>query len=248
MSAALKNIDSESSILPNTFDKHDKGKQKEFLQDVFDSLNIPYEVQAIQRLLSKKSDINRIKKSLKSIAEYGLNLTSKELKGEIPITYEDLLQKKRKGAENVEEQGVLSKEINNILTILANYQENLQLENKARYNDTNYMSDVLPSFMTNLIEDIKSFGEDEDIKQLLAKHLLYRYGEKHDAVLPYGRPTRSLNEMLKDTNSVPEQIYKSFRSSYFEGDMYQCMVLYGGENVNVIAGQSRPGETQVLLY
>ena len=162
----LKNIDSESPILPNTFDKHDKGKQKEFLQDVFDSLNIPYEVQAIQRLLSKKSDINRIKKSLKSIAEYGLNLTSKELKGEIPITYEDLLQKKRKGAENVEEQGVLSKEINNILTILANYQENLQLENKARYNDTNYMSDVLPSFMTNLIEDIKSFAETENINQL----------------------------------------------------------------------------------
>ena len=160
------NLESESVFKVHKFDNLKKNDKKVFIQHVFDSLNISYTDTMLNKLTSKRADTNKIKNLIADIAEFGLRLDSDEIKGNSILSYEMLLKRVDKSADNIDERGILESKISAILDILANYQDKIQFESRVRYDENSYSSDVLPSFMTDLIEDLKSFVDDNDIDRL----------------------------------------------------------------------------------
>ena len=159
-------LESESVFKVHKFDNLKKNDKKAFIQHVFDSLNISYTDAMLNKLTSKKADTNKVKNLIADIAEFGLRLDSDEIKGNSILSYEMLLKRVDKSADNIDERGILESKISAILDILANYQDKIQFESRIRYDENSYSSDVLPSFMTDLIEDLKSFVDDNDIDGL----------------------------------------------------------------------------------
>lgn len=146
------------------FDKLSKENKKEYIKEVFNSLNIGYEDQAIERIVNKKKDLYKIRNLIFDIGYFGLKLTKDEQTGVVPISYEMLLDRKPSGS--TEKDGILKKEIQSILSVLESYQDNLRLESRVRYQDNTYNSTVTTSFMTDLMQGIESFANEGDLEGL----------------------------------------------------------------------------------
>jgi len=103
------------------FDKLKIDEKQRFIKFVLNSLNIPFDDDVIGRIVNKKRDLNIILKSFLNIEEHGTKLIAVEKRGEEIKTFEELLANKRKGSENINEEGILKKEITNVLSILNSY-------------------------------------------------------------------------------------------------------------------------------
>ena len=204
-----KFINNNGTSEDNIFKNSSKKSKKEFLKTVLDSLNIPYDNDTINIIASKNKEYKEIEKNINDISNYGLNLTKAQSEGKSLLTYEDLLKNKRKGVEDIDDKGILEKNIKNITSILAQNSENLQLEGRALFHGTNFMSDILPSFMSNLIEDIKSFGEVGDKQSLkdfiTSKYLKSPYYNANGKILNTWL-NELVNEDINDPNSFVNNI------------------------------------------
>lgn len=139
-----------------------KVERKQFLIDATESLGIDIDGETLDRIMSKNKDVRALNKELLAAAKFGLTLTKEEQEGKKNISYEELIKR----ASSNEKKGVLREKITKVLTIVAKSREGLKLENRSRYMDNTFFSNVIPSFMGDRFDRIESFVKASDKKGL----------------------------------------------------------------------------------
>lgn len=187
-----------------------KVERKQFLIDATESLGIDIDGETLDRILSKNRDVRALNKELLNAANFGLTLTKEEQEGKKNISYEELIKR----ASSNEKKGVLREKITKILAIVAKSREGLKLENRSRYMDNTFFSNIISSFMGDRFDRIESFVKAADKKGLQSMletmYLDSSYFQYNGKILNKWIEELYNSDLSKEDNFAANFTYKRF--------------------------------------
>lgn len=163
-------------------------ERREFLLDTLEAFGVDIDIEALDRIMSNKRDLGKLTDALHDLVKFGI--TSNQLKrlanGEI-ISYMEMFKRKQAGKK----EGPFQEKIRKIHEIITKNREGLRLESRARHKDSKgnnitLYSDILPSYMGDMFDKIKSYVDADDkgnLRLYLTKKYLSSPFFKRDGVI-----------------------------------------------------------------